>query len=109
MRHNIQIDDLHWHDGMVRSVTYELGESGSAVLILSVNLFNNENSQERKQIKIRCFGAGRVNLGLSTKQLKQNLFAGNISNAYLKKDTLWVYFTDGMLEVSAQRFEAEKC
>jgi len=41
---------------------------------------------------------------LDAGELRRNLFAGHIAQAYLKGDTLWVYFTDGLLQVRAQRF-----
>lgn len=103
------LNDLYWHDGNINSLSYEIGGAGSAAVILSVSLYTNDQSQEREPLEITCLGVGDVGLKLSTEELKQNMFAGNISNAYLKRKTLWIYFTDGIFEVTAKKFEVKKC
>jgi len=71
-------------------------------------LFKDGETPQREAYQIHCEAVSRFNCSLDTSELKKNMFAGNISNAYLKENTLWVYFTDGLLEIHAKNFVSAK-
>ena len=98
---------LFWHDGLINGVSYQIGQTGIASRVLSLSLYENNNCPERVTYEIYCLGVGDINMRLSTQDLKQNLFAGNISNGYLKERTLWIYLTDGIIEIPAENFDAK--
>lgn len=59
--------------------------------------------------QIKCDGVLRFNSTLDATELKNNMRAGNISDGYLKGNTLWVYFTDGLIEIHSKKFRLAKC
>jgi hypothetical protein len=105
----MDIDDVYWHDGNLVDVSIQIGKKGKSKLIVIANFYENEQSSERSRYKVTCKDLIKSNLNLDMVELKDNMFAGNISNGYLKNSTLWLYFTDGTLEVKAKKFIVTKC
>lgn len=71
--------------------------------------YKDEQALDKESYQIKCEGVSKFNCTLdAAAELKNNMFAGNISNAYLKENTQWVYFTDGLLEVHAKKFRLGK-
>ena len=103
------LGNLYWHDGKLAGIAFGMDKKGASSLNLSAELYENEQAQGREPYNIACEGVGNFNCTLDASELKDNLRAGNISNGYLKGDTLWVYFSDGILKVSARRFRVVKC
>ena len=100
---------MYWHDGNLIEVSFHIDGNGESKLIVTGNFYENDQSPKRGEYKILCVDVTKHNLCLDVVELKDNIFAGNISNGYLKGNTLWLYFTDGILEVIAKNFEATKC
>lgn len=97
-------DRLYWHDGNLTEVAFSVDARGRSNVQLLVLLYVDDQASHRVPYRISCQGVSRFQCSLDGDELKSNAFAGNISNAYLKANTLWVYFTDGMLEARAERF-----
>jgi hypothetical protein len=95
---------LYWHDGNLSDVAFSVDSKGGSNVQLQVLLYRDSEAPQRMPLRISCQGVSHFQCALDVAELKRNAFAGNISNAYLKANTLWVYFTDGVLEVRAQRF-----
>lgn len=98
------LNNLLWHDGNLTRIAFSIDRKGKSSVTLSVFLYLDENAPDRRPYQVECQGVSRFNCTLDTAELKDNMSAGNISNAYLKNTTLWLYFTDGMLEVHAKKF-----
>lgn len=106
---NSNIDKINWHDGNLSEVTYQINMDGVAEVKMLAYFYSDEDAHERDKYTINCYGVTKHNLILDSKELKDNVSAGNISNGYLKEKSLWVYFTDGVLVVVASKFEVTKC
>ncbi len=101
--------NIFWHDGDLSGIAFDIDEKGKSTLRISARLYGNEQAPTRDLFEIICEGVMRFGSTLDAIELKNNKFAGNISNGYLKDRTLWLYFTDGILEVHARRFRLVKC
>jgi len=104
----MDINKVFWHDGLLTSMSLDIDKSGKSKLVLTAELYDDGESAKRNRYKLSCKGVVRSNLALDFIELKDNMFAGNISNGYLKNNTLWLYFSDGMLEVTANKFKINK-
>lgn len=102
------LSKLFWHDGNLVDVLFIIDKKGKATLQITAQFYKDEQAPNRDNYQIRCEGVLRFNNALDASELKANMFAGNIMNGYLKDNTLWVYFTDGLLEVQAKRFRLVK-
>lgn len=100
---------LHWHDGNLIDVVFGIDKGGKSSLQVTALFYMNDQASVRDTYQIKCEGVSRFNSTLNANELKDNMFAGNIANGYLKDDTLWVYFSDGLIEVQAKRFRLAKC
>ena len=98
------LDDLLWHDGNLISLALGLDKQGNATVTLEIDLYPDEQARSRQPWRIECQIVSRFHCTLDLAALKQNLGAGHIANGYLKDKTLWLYFSDGLLEISAKQF-----
>ena len=103
------LHNLFWHDGNLLDISFSIDNKGKSALRMTALFYKDEQAPRRDMYVIKCEGVLRFNSTLDTAELKKNMFAGNISNGYLKDNGLWVYFTDGILEVHAKRFSLAKC
>jgi hypothetical protein len=103
------LDNFFWHDGNLIDVTFTIDKKGQSGVLVTALFYKDEQAPSRDTYKIKCEGVSRFNCTLDSEELKKNMFAGNISNGYLKENTLWVYFTDGLLEIHAKKFRLTKC
>jgi len=102
-------DQLFWHDGNLLGVSFSIDSKGKSSVQMEALFYKDEQAPRRDKYQIKCEGVSRFSCTLDGEELKTNMFAGNISSGYLKEKTLWVYFTDGLLEVRATRFRLVKC
>jgi hypothetical protein len=102
------LNNLFWHDGNLVDISFNINEKGKAIVQISALFYKNEQAPSRDLYQITCEGIQRFSTTLDSPELKKNMFAGNISNGYLKDDVLWVYFTDGILQVHAKKFRLAK-
>ena len=100
---------IYWHDGNLVDLSFSIDKKGRSSVKMTALFYNDEQASSRDTFQIKCDDVSRFNSTLDAAALKDNMFAGNISNGYLKGSTLWVYFTDGLLEVHAKRFRLAKC
>ena len=100
----LTLDDLLWHDGNLISLALGLDKQGNATATLEITLYPDEQASNRQRWLIECQSVSRLHCTLDLAALKQNLGAGHISNGYLKDKTLWLYFSDGLLEICAKKF-----
>ena len=98
------LDDLLWHDGNLIALALGLDKQGNATVTLEIDLYPDEQARSRQPWRIECQIVSRFHCTLDLAALKQNLGAGHIANGYLKDKTLWLYFSDGLLEISAKQF-----
>jgi len=103
------LNNLFWHDGNLVDVSFAIDKKGKSFLKISALFYLNEDAPSRDAYQIKCESVSRFNCTLDTTELKNNMFAGNISNGYLKDGALWIYITDGLLEVHAKKFSLTKC
>jgi len=103
------LNNLFWHDGNLVDLSFSIDKKGKSVLHITAHFYKNEHSPTRSAYQIKCDGVLRFKSKLDATELKNNMWAGNIFNGYLKDNTLRVYFTDGLLEVQSKRFRLAKC
>ena len=102
------LNKLFWHDGNLADISFSIDKKGKSFLQMTAFFYKDEHAPIRDKHQIRCEGVSRFNCSLDAAELKMNMYAGNISSAYLKDCTLWVYFTDGILEINAKKFRLIK-
>ena len=98
------LDDLLWHDGNLISLALGLDKQGNATVTLEIDLYPDEQARSRQPWRIECQIVSRFHCTLDLAALKQNLGGSHIANGYLKDKTLWLYFSDGLLEISTKKF-----
>ena len=103
------LSNLCWHDGNLVSILFGIDNKGRSTVQIAAQLYKNQEAPNRDAYQISCEGVGRFNSTLDATELKDNAFAGNISSGYLKDKTLWVYLSDGLIEVHAAKFCVIKC
>lgn len=102
-------DNLFWHDGNLVEINFAIDSKGKSSLEITVLLYKDEQASSTEAYQIKCSDVSRFNSSLDATELRVNAFAGNISHGYLKEKVLWIYFTDGLIEVHAKRFQLVKC
>jgi hypothetical protein len=103
------INNLFWHDGNLVDVLFAIDKKGNSSLKITALFYKDEQSSSRDPFCIKCEGVSRFGSTLDGDELKDNMSAGNISTGYLKGSTLWIYLSDGLIEVQAKRFRLTKC
>jgi len=103
------LSEANWHDGRLVEVAFSIDKKGRSAVRLIVLLYKNEQAPIRDTCQIDCSNVSRFNCTLDALELKDNMAAGNISNGYVKDQTLWLYFSDGILEVHAKRMRISEC
>lgn len=103
------LNNLFWHDGNLLDISFSIDNKGKSTLRMTALFYKDEDAPLRARYEIKCEGVLRFNSTLDSAELKNNMLAGNISNGYLKDNSLWVYFADGVLEVHAKRFRLARC
>ncbi|OGB23871.1 MAG: hypothetical protein A3I66_02315 [Burkholderiales bacterium RIFCSPLOWO2_02_FULL_57_36] len=102
-------DNFFWHDGNLIDVKFSIDKKGRSSLQITALFYESEDASDRRMYQITAGEALRFSCSLDAAQLKENAFAGNIWNGYLKENVLWMYCTDGVIEVHAKKFKLEKC
>ncbi|MCZ8295079.1 MAG: hypothetical protein O9312_16340 [Hylemonella sp.] len=103
------IQKLYWHDGNLIGVAFAIDAKGKTSVTLSAAFYRDEQARSRDNYEISCNDVSSFTSTLDSAELRENNRAGNISQGYMKEKTLWVYFADGILKVSARRFRLVKC
>jgi hypothetical protein len=103
-----KLDDFFWHDGNLVDISFTIDKKGKSSVQLTGLFYKDDQAPSRATYHIKCGGVSRFNCTLDTEELKKNMFAGNISSGYLKENRLWLYFTDGLLEIHAKKFRLTK-
>ena len=98
------IDNIWWHDGQLTGIAMDINAKGACTVRLFANVYPSEQSQARTPVQLTCKGVARFASTVDVAELKSNQRAGNISNGYVKGKTLWLYLTDGSIEVHARSF-----
>ena len=103
------LDNFFWHDGNLIDVSFTINKKGASAVQITALFYKDGQAKGRETYQIKCDGVSRFNCTLDSEELENNMFAGNISNGYLKEDALWIYVTDGILEIHAKKFSLIKC
>jgi len=98
------LSTLVWHDGNLLGISFAISAKGKSSVVVSALIYSHDQASQREEIKVECEDVSRFCSSIDTVELKNNAFAGNISNGYLKDKTLWLYFTDGFVEIHAKKF-----
>jgi hypothetical protein len=98
------IDNIWWHDGQLTGIAIDINAKGSCKVRLFANVYPSEQCKVRTPVQLTCKGVDRFASTVDVAELKNNQRAGNISNGYIKGKALWLYLTDGSIEVQAERF-----
>ncbi len=101
----IQIEQLYWHDGNLVELAFTLDSAGHSSVLLKLQLYPEGPATKRSDYQLRCSGISRYHCTLDVAELAINQRFGHIANGYLKQNTLWLYFTDGVLEICAEEFQ----
>lgn len=83
--------------------------NGASTVQITGNFYPTENAKVRTAYAVTCEEVSRHTCMLNVNELKKNVRAGNVSSGYLKDKTLWLYLTDGLIEVHAKKFHISDC
>lgn len=95
---------LCWDEGNLQQISFTLDKQGEATLVMTLMLYTSDQNRRKAKHQVKCLNVTSFESTIDVQELKKNMFSGNISDGYLKGDTLWVYFTDGLLKVKAKKF-----
>ena len=104
----MKINNLFWHDGNLIDINSAFNKKGNATTILVVALYKNNQSKKRNFYKVECQKSDKLIVSLDTKELKNNLTAGNIDNGYIIKNTLYIHLFGGIIKITAKKFNVSK-
>lgn len=106
---NHALEDFLWHDGLLGGVSLTIDAKGTSNAQITGLFYPTGEAKERTAYAVTCEKVSRYTCTLNLKELKDNAFAGNVSNGYLKDKTLWLYLTDGLIEIHAKKFRLTEC
>ncbi len=104
---NNSLDNFIWHDGNISSLNYSIHKNETS-LEINAEFYSTDESRERDKYTIKCSGVTRFNNVIDFEEIIDNLSAGSVSNGYLKENTLWLYLTDGVIEIHAKNINVSK-
>ena len=101
------LENFIWHDGNITALNYSIHKTGAS-LEINAQFYSTIESRERDKFTIKCTGVTRFNNVVDFEQIIDNLSAGSVSNGYVKENTLWLYLTDGIIEIHAKSINVSK-
>ena len=104
---NNDLENFLWHDGNIKSLNYSIGKAGAS-LEIEGEFYSSSESRQRTNYTITCKKVTRFNNVIDFVEIQDNLLAGSVSNGYLKENTLWLYLTDGFIEIHAESINVSK-
>jgi hypothetical protein len=99
--------EISWHDGILESFVVDDSERHrGAVVTLNLALYHSESDKQRSKMRLVLEDVQAITTRLDFAELTDNRSAGSISYGYFKKGNsgskkivLWLYMTDGFLEI----------
>ncbi|WP_145891806.1 hypothetical protein [Caenimonas sedimenti] len=98
------LENAYWHDGQLRRVSLEPDVDGSALVVVSLALYKDEQAPDRTPWTVTCSGVSRLVTSVDLVELRDNARAGNVIDGELRGDGLWLRLTGGIVEVHAREF-----
>ncbi len=99
-----RFDELIWQNGHLVGLSTRLDKRSVATVQILAMIYPTADASQRRLVEISCQDVSRVSSTLDVIELRRNHWAGHISQGHLKDDALWLYVTDGFIEVRAQAF-----
>ena len=96
-----------WHDGNIKSLNYSINKNG-VTLEIKAEFYSTDKSPRRDDFTIKCEGVTRFNNVIDFVEIIDNFSAGSVSDGYLKENTIWLYLTDGIIEINAKNINVSK-
>ena len=103
----LSLDEFYWHDGQLQDLAFAMTGPQGACLSLTVWCYPDERASTRERYRLECYALHRYICTLDVQQLTRQQRTGNIVQARFADDRLWLYFTEGLLEVQAGQFHLE--
>jgi len=100
-------NSMEWHDGILKDVKIECGESVSIKIFFD---FYRGDAQEREQMAGDFYQVDDISIFIDSGELRRHKFAGNISNGYInkikrtKKYKFFLYLSDGFVSFTFRDF-----
>jgi hypothetical protein len=95
-----------WHDGQLHRLAFEMDAEGTALVKLSLSLYDDEQSPKRNQVTVVGVRVSRFETTLDVAELKNNVRAGNIADGRIENGMLSLELTGGRVEIEAKEFRA---
>ena len=106
----MDFEDIEWHDGNLFEAKFETDYKDKSCFVIIAEFYEEPiNATTKERYVITCDGLFSITFNCDVEELFENKAAGNISNGYLKENTLRVYLCDGYLEVKAAKFSLKRC
>jgi len=100
-------DSFFWHDGNVSALNYTT-KNKITTLKIEAAFYAHDLASERSEYTLSCQDVTKFNHIVDFNEINDNSSAGSISNGYLKGNTLWLYLSDGIIEINAKEFNLKK-
>ncbi|GHA14763.1 hypothetical protein [Arenicella xantha] len=104
---NNSLENFIWHDGNIESLNYSVAKTGVS-LVIEGEFYSSSESKQRDKYLITCDNVTRFNNMADFEEILDNLSAGSVSNGYLKENKLWLYLSDGVIEIHAKNINVSK-
>lgn len=102
---NLSFDDLIWHDGHLMGLSTFMDKRAVATVRIQAMIYPRADASRRRLLEVTCQAVSRSASTLDMLELQRTHWAGNIVSGALKDGALWLYVTDGFIEVRAARFD----
>ncbi|SDC34954.1 hypothetical protein [Paraburkholderia lycopersici] len=105
------LNSIEWHDGIF--LGWQVDFNDSACISMDFRLYPDPEGKERKNVKAIFSGITSLHSSIDAIELLDNRRAGNVSNAYIKKDggrgkyKFFLYLVDGLITLSFRDFVLE--
>ena len=95
-------DCISWHDSVISSFAIDFDNSS---IFLKLNAYENIESNNKVNVFLNIYGVDFLSSHFDFNELNDNCKSGNISNAYIKNEKIYIYFVDGFLSIRFRKFE----
>ncbi len=105
----MNINDLHWHDGNITKFELIPNYGGKSQLLIEADIYDDSvRTPGRDSIIIKCVDVSRFNCSCDMIELNENSGAGSINNCSQKGTLLRFHLFGGFIEIEAKEFQFKK-
>ena len=105
-----EIENLHWHDGIIRKLVLESDENSKAskIFIHASLIDDSTRSPNLAEIELEYISVSKFNAICDLVEIAENKEHGNIHDFSIKGNNLRIILFDGYIDISAKEYHVKK-